>query len=49
MVYAVPWRFSPAAGLQASLDVAEVFILERLDQLEKVHQKVLQKEGESEA
>lgn len=38
---------SPAAGLQASLDIAEVFILEGLDQLEKVHQKVLQKDRNS--
>lgn len=33
-----------AARIQATLDVTEALVLERLDQLEKIHQQVLEKE-----
>lgn len=41
-----PLAVSLAAWLQASLDVTEVLVFERLDQLEKIHQQVLETEEE---
>lgn len=34
-----------ATRIQATLDVTEALVLESLDQLEKIHQQVLQKEN----
>lgn len=43
-----PLAVSLAAWLQATLDVTEVLVFECLDQLEEIHQQVLEPEEEEE-